>query len=93
MGLLEPVKTSRAKFYCTSVLKTRQSRKNKETGVYEPASVYTYKFQAVSSGSEENERFFASTPSGSIELSALKENLFDLNEEYYIDFQLVNGEK
>ena len=68
MGLLEPVKTIRAKFWCTSVLKTLQSFKNDETGEYERHPVFTYKFQVVSSGSEENKKFFASTPSGNLDL-------------------------
>lgn len=93
MGLIEPVKTVRAKFYCTSVLKTVQSRHNEETNKYEPAPVFTYKFQVVSSGSEDNKKFFASTPSGNIELSALRNDLFELQKEYYVDFQIVNGEE
>lgn len=46
----------------------------------------------VTSGSEENKRFYAATPSGRIELScvnaeAVKE--FDLGMEVYIDFRPV----
>jgi hypothetical protein len=40
----------------------------------------------VSSGSEENKKFFAATPSGIIELSALKEDLFEVGKEYYVTF-------
>ena len=78
----------RAKFICTSVLKTIEHVNNLVTGKYEPKPVFRYKFQAVSSGSEENKQFFASTPSGSIELAALREDLFELNQEYYIDFSI-----
>ena len=79
----------RAKFYCTSVLKTIQHVTNPETGKYEPKTVYTYKFQAVSSGSDENKKFFASTPTGSVELSAIREDLFKIFEEYYLDFSVA----
>lgn len=51
--------------------------------------VRTLSFQPVSSGSEENKKFFASTPSGEIKLGILSESAwsqFKLNKEYYIDF-------
>jgi hypothetical protein len=78
--------TVRAKFYCTSITKYIGFTQNPETGKYEAAPAFNYKFQAVTSGSEENKKFFASTPSGTIELSALREDLFELNKEYYLDF-------
>lgn len=48
--------------------------------------VYDAKFYPVSGGSEENKRFFASTPSGNIELSTIREDEFVPGKEYYIDF-------
>jgi hypothetical protein len=59
---------------------------NPETGKYEPCAVFNYKFQAVTSGSDENKKFFAFTPNGNIELSAIRDDLFKLNKEYYLDF-------
>lgn len=84
MGL----KTVRAKFYCTSVTKTMGSRWNAD-GKYESAVVYNYRFQAVTGGpneTEENKKFFASTPSGTIELQAVRDDLFEIQKEYYLDF-------
>lgn len=77
----------RAKFYCTSITKSLGSRW--VDGKYEQAPVYNYRFQAVTSGSEENKDFFASTPSGSIELTAVRDDLFELMKEYYLDFTLA----
>lgn len=82
---------TRAKFYCTSVLKTIQGVNNEE-GKYVQRPVFTYKFQVVSSGSEENKKYFASTPSGSIELSALREDMFEISKEYYLDFTPASEE-
>ena len=84
-------KTVRAKFTCTSVTKTVGGRYNNE-GKYESGVVYSYRFQAVAGGagsSEENKSFFASTPSGTIELSAVRDDLFEIQKEYYLDFTLV----
>lgn len=81
--------TVRAKFTCTSITKWMSTARNPQTGVYEPRPVFNYKFQAVTSGSEENEKFFASTPSGSIELSSIREDSFELNKAYYLDFSLA----
>ncbi len=67
----------RAKFNCTS--KTEFKAWNKEVW-------YQYKFQAVIGDTEENKTFFASTPSGSIELGAVKSDLFEVGQDYYLDF-------
>jgi hypothetical protein len=58
-------------------------------GKYESGIVYNYRFQAVTGGpgaDEEDKKFFASTPSGTIELQAVRDDLFEINEEYYLDF-------
>lgn len=47
------------------------------------------KLSPVSSGSEENKVFYASTPSGSIELGVLVPEVssrFDIGQEFYVDF-------
>lgn len=49
----------------------------------------TMKFTVVTSGSDENKTFFASTPSGQIELNIVAPDAwknFELNKEYYVDF-------
>ncbi len=81
----------RAKFQCVSITKTLGHVSNPETGKYEPKPVYNYRFQAVTSGSEENKNFFASTPSGTIELQAVRDDLFEIMTEYYLDFSLADG--
>jgi len=73
---------TRAKFKVSS--KTIQ-----EAGDSKTYSVILY---PVTSGSPENEAFFASTPSGTIQLSLTKEEVyqqFEYGKEYYIDFTLV----
>ncbi len=80
----------RAKFYCTSVTKQLGSSWNAD-GKYVAAVVYNYRFQPVTGGpgeTEENKKFFASTPSGTIELMAVREDLFEIQKEYYVDFTL-----
>ncbi len=81
----------RAKFQCISVTKAMGYVTNPETGKYEPKPVHTYRFQAVASGSEENKSFFASTPSGTIELSAVRDDLFEITQEYYLDFSSASN--
>jgi len=66
----------RTKFFCHSVTKM----------VSAPAFVYNYKFSAVTSGSEENKTFWKWTPSGMIELSSIRDDLFEVGKEYYLDF-------
>lgn len=56
----------------------------------EQLEVRNLKFGVVQSGSEENKAFFASTPSGTIILSTVNRaawQQFELNKEYYIDFE------
>lgn len=74
-------KNVRAKFFCQSVTKYKHG-----WGGDQPPFHYNYRFQAVSSGSEENKKFFAATPSGQVELSALRDDLFEVGKEYYLDF-------
>jgi hypothetical protein len=64
---------------------------NPESGKYESCIVHDYKFNAVSSGSEENKSFFASTPSGSLSLSSVRDDLFEVGKEYYLDFSPAEG--
>lgn len=78
----------RAKFSCTSVTKTMGGKYNAE-GKYEQGVLYGYRFQAVTNNSDENKSFYASTPSGSIELQAVRDDLFEIGKEYYLDFSLA----
>lgn len=68
--------TTRAKFYLYS--------KTEYTG----DSATQLVFQAVISGSPENDSFFKWTPSGKLEMSVKPEvaEQFKLGEQYYLDF-------
>lgn len=69
---------TRAKFTCNEV--------SKRIGWGGNAFVYAAKFSVVTSGSDENKQFFASTPGGSIEVSTVKEDHFEVGKSYYVDF-------
>ena len=77
---------TRAKFECREV--------SKQKGWGEHAFVYAAKFQAVTGrdvagsreAADENAQFFAATPSGSIELSTVRQNHFEVGKTYYVDF-------
>ena len=47
--------------------------------------LWSYHFIAVTGKSEENQKFFASTPSGNVEFSAVHADLFEPGKEYYFD--------
>lgn len=71
----------RAKFKVHSVMKSAGWNGQKE--------VHTVKLTAVSGSSDENARFYAATPSGSIELTAVRQDigeLFPIGGEFYVDF-------
>ncbi len=73
--------TVRAKFVVQSI--TRQK------GWSGNAEVQTIKLNPVSSGSEEDKKFFAATPSGTVELGVVNPdagNYFELGQAYYLDF-------
>ena len=77
----------RAKFYCHAkgqyeVNVWDEEHKNPVgTGI-----AYRYEFYAVTGGNDENNRFFASTPGGSISLYAVRDDQFVPGKEYYLDF-------
>ena len=68
----------RAKFYCSSMTMIPGGDK----------FLYNYKFSAVTSGSDENKKFWKYTPSGNIELQSITDNQFEVGKEYYLDFSL-----
>ena len=69
--------TIRCKFECVEVVKRKGWGENK--------FLYAAKFQGVTSGSEENEKFFAATPSGNLEVSTVKDDLFSVGKTYYLN--------
>jgi hypothetical protein len=73
--------TVRAKFKVQSI--TTTGRWNG------PGLMGTVKLQPVSSGSEENKKFYEATPSGSIDLGTINEEAlkqFVIGREFYVDF-------
>jgi opacity protein-like surface antigen len=74
--------TMRAKFKVQSI--TQQANWNKPGG-----SLYTLQLHPVSSGSDENKKFFEATPGGQIQLSVVNEEIgkhFPIGAEVYVDF-------
>lgn len=56
---------------------------------WDKVQVTTLVMQPVSGGSDENEKFFASTPSGEIKLGVIPPDVaaqFELDREYYVTF-------
>lgn len=52
----------------------------------------TLKFSPVTGGSDENQRFFAWTPGGQLQLGLLNPEAwtqFELGKEYYLDFTVA----
>lgn len=74
--------TIRCKYKCTSVTKTANWDTTKPP-------IYSAKFSAVISGSEENKKFFEATPSGYFEVGTYKEDNFEVGKEYYFDITLA----
>jgi hypothetical protein len=75
----------RAKFTCVEIKKAMGGTYD-ERGKYVPGVLHGYRFNPVVGDSEENKKFFASTPSGSIELHSVRDDLFELGKDYYLDF-------
>lgn len=67
-----------AKFTCNEI--------SKRTGWGVHKFLYSAKFSAVTGTSTENESFFAATPSGSIEVSTVKEDHFEVGKTYLVHF-------
>lgn len=70
---------TRAKFTCTSVRKYRHW--NAKEGF-----LYEAEFCVVTGDNPENKTFFASTPSGMIKVSTVRDDLFIPGNDYYVEF-------
>ena len=76
----------RAKFQCNSMKKYVGYVSKPGSNKSEQGFLYEYEFYAVTSGGNENESFFASTPSGQLKMSCIRDNLFIPGKTYYLDF-------
>lgn len=72
----------RAKFTCNSITKRKGWSGTSDF-------LYDYSFSVVTSGSEENKKFYGSTPGGEIKLTAVGAELFEPGKEYYLDFNIA----
>lgn len=60
-----------------------------------PELMGTVKLVPVTSGSEENKKFYEATPSGSIELGTINQVAlaqFNIGDAFYVDFTLADKE-
>lgn len=78
----------RCMFVCHSVTKRLYSAYEGGKSVTRP--VHDAKFNVVTDGSEEQKRFFASTPSGSLEVGTINPDAFEVGKTYYVDFTAAN---
>jgi hypothetical protein len=76
--------TIRCKFVCDSVTRRLSNEYDSAAGKYVKREVYDAHFTAVTSGSEENKKFYASTPSGHFSVVSVREE-FEPGKEYYLD--------
>lgn len=81
---------TRLKFRCTEVAKTIGGVYNAE-GKYESTFLYAYKFAVVIADTPENKSFFASTPVGSLSFASVRNDLFEVGKEYYLDITPANA--
>ena len=85
--------TVRAKFTCVGMKQMQGSSYNPETKGYDQTIVETATFQPVYGGTPENEKFFASTPCGQIEIGTVRQGFFTLGLSYYVDFTPAEATK
>ncbi len=71
---------TRCKFTCTS--KRQYQHWDRAKGY-----LYEYEFSVVTSGSEENSRFFAATPSGTLKVGTVTDASFVVGADYYLDLE------
>lgn len=77
----------RTKFDCTGVTKSIHWQRNEDgTNRFH----YSASFNVVHQGSEENKKFYAATPTGSINVSTYAEDVFEPGKSYYVEFTPAN---
>lgn len=85
---------TRCKFRLAAV-ETTLGNAPDDKGVWRPAKLYNLKFYPVSSGSEENKRFWAATPGGEFHFNTINRAVaeaFEFGKEYFVDFTLAPSE-
>lgn len=82
----------RAKFVVNRIERSLGSYYDQETKEYVSREVQTIKMTPVAGVDGENAKFFAATPSGSIELGVVNADAakgFDIGSAFYVDFTKV----
>ena len=73
--------TVRCKFRCNHMTKRLDSGSKQDQKF-----LYEYEFYAVyDDGNEENKKYFAYTPSGSLKVGTFRDDLFEPGREYFLD--------
>jgi len=83
----------RAKFLCTSKREYIGSKPvdDGQGGTkWVSGALWAYEFGAVTGKDGESKVFWYASPSGKIELSSVHSELFQVGQEYYIDFHPVS---
>ena len=76
----------RSKWKCLWVKKYSSTTWDETGQKMTPGFLYAYEFQVVTGdGSEENKKFFGSTPSGNMNFAAVRDDLYEPGESYYFD--------
>lgn len=76
----------RCMFVCNSVTKRLSSVYDYEKRENVTKQVHDAEFFVVTNGSDEQRKFFASTPSGSIKVGTINPDAFEVGKTYYVDF-------
>lgn len=71
----------RCKFKCVEATEVADGKR----------TLFNYKFYPVVEGSEENKKFFAFTPAGSLQFSSVNERSFEVGKEYYLDISIAKA--
>lgn len=78
---------TRCKFRCVSVTQREGSVWGEDGKGCKLGIVHDASFVAVTGGSEENQKFFASTPSGNLNVATVRENQFQVGKYYYLTIE------
>lgn len=76
--------TVRCKFVCNSKEEVWNNYNKNDDGTI-GRKEYSYKFSAVTGGSEENKTFWAYTPCGQFSVQTVLVDQFQPGKEYYLD--------
>lgn len=83
--------TTRCKFTCSAVTKRQYNVWAKDgSGPPTAGFVHEAEFFPVSDGTPENKAFFASTPTGSVKIGTIREEVFVPGKSYYFDISEVD---